>query len=273
MSLAEAEANEKAILDNVEDTGYRLLKMREEKGFVPMGFEDFKSYCKSLEEKMSVGKIYHLMDQAEVNKSLSDALGREVHLPVSHALALKDLEPEQRVRAFKEATKDFKKGDPKPTESVFRKVADKLFGRKRSKAAGKSKTKAAAGDDKAGWTEDELAEDLELVTSIDVIESVYGSADADAIRKGTLKLKRADVIFLARLPKERMEAIQDLLFETRWTPEQCIKFINTDVDADSSSFYDDIKYQCLTQRAKFWSQTFDDGAFTVSIKLNRAAKR
>jgi hypothetical protein len=263
MSKSEAEAHEKAIVDNIDDTGMRLLKIREEHGYEALGFKDFTAYSKSIADRMSIGKIYHLLHQAEVNSGLSEYFGRDVHLPVRHALVLKDLEPEQRVEVFEAVTKGYKKGDPKPSEKLFARIANKFLGKKKKAAA------KATRDDDEGWTADDLKKDQELADSFLLIEAVYGPEDTNHIRNGTIPLKRADVLTLAKLPKERMQAIQDLFFETHWTPKQCIEFLNT--DPDDNSTVEDLKHHCLTTKGKYWSGEFD--GFTVSIKHNKAAKR
>src|SRR6266404_4967179 len=99
------------------------------------------------------------------------------------------------------------------------------------RAAAKSKPAKKA---EPGWTKEELAKDSELSDHFLMIESIYGKEDTKAIRNGTVPMKRADVLFLARLPKENMLKIQDLIFTTKWSPKECIKFINTDPDLGST---------------------------------------
>jgi hypothetical protein len=263
MNKNEAEMHEKAIFDNIEDTGMRLLKLREERGWEALNFKSFYEYAKSLSDKISIGKIWYLVDQAEVNTNLSEATGRPVHLPVKHALALKDLEPLQQVEAFRAVTKGYKKGDPKPTEKVFQKVASKIT------PPSKSKPPKLALNASDGWSEGDLAKDKQVADAFTVIEAIYGASDTKSIRDGTVPMKRADVLYLARLPKENMVKIQDLIFTTRWTPERCIKFINEEPDEDSK--VRELNWLCLTTKGKYW--TGDFGNFAHTVKLKTAAKR
>jgi hypothetical protein len=134
------------------------------------------------------------------------------------------------------------------------------------RAAAKKKPRKKA---EPGWTKEELAKDQELSDNILMIESVYGAADAKAIQHGTRPMSRADVLVLGKLPKERMLAIQDLIFTTGWSPEKCVKFINSEPDDDSSVA--DLKRFCLTTKGKYWTNDFD--GFAITVKLTKAAKR
>jgi ParB-like nuclease domain len=120
-----------------------------------------------------------------------------------------------------------------------------------------------------GWSKEELAKDQELADHFLMIEAVYGANDTKAIRAGAVPMKRADVLTLGKLPKDRMLAIQDLIFTTHWTPKKCIEFLNSDPDDDST--VQDLKYLCLTTKGKYWSNDFS--GYTVTVKYNRAAKR
>ncbi|HEV2046911.1 MAG TPA: hypothetical protein VGQ95_09970 [Chthoniobacterales bacterium] len=262
MTTTEAEEHEQAIFKNIEDTGMRLLKLRDERGWEALSYLSFREYAQHLDDRMSLRKIYYLVDQAEVNQNLSRQLGKPVRLPMKHALALKDLEPVQQLHAFNEASKGYKKGDPKPTEKLFQKVAAKI-------APAKTKLKKRPREASDGWSKEDLAKDGELSDHFLMIESVYGADDTKAIKNGSVPMQRADVLFLSRLPKENMLKIQDLIFTTRWSPKECIKFIND--EPDDRSTVEELKFRCLTTKGKYWTNDFDGFAFTV--KLTKAAKR
>lgn len=259
MTKAEAEMHEKIIFDNIYDSGNRLLKICVERGWESMGYVSFREYASYVNEKMGLGEreMYNLLTQARVNNNLGVALGKPIVLPVRHALALGGLEPEKQIEAYKEALSHFKKGGPKLTDKEFQRAAGKF--------APKQKAKRKVRALEAGWDADALSKDQDLSDHFEMIEVVYGKEDTKAIQDGTVPMKRADVFYLGRLPKERMLAIQDLLFTTRWTPLQCIEFLNTDLDDNST--IEDLKNMCLTTKGKFWSSTF--GGFTVSIKSNK----
>jgi hypothetical protein len=260
MTKAEAESHQKAIFENIEDCGMRLYKIELEHGWEALGYSSFRDYALYLNEVGgSIAKLYRLRDQAKVNFSLSAALGRVVRLPANHALALKDLEPAQQIEAFKKVTGTWKKGEPKPTEKDFKKAAQKLAPKEPAK-----KKKA-----EAGWTKEELEKDTELADHFVMIEAVYGKEDTKAIRDGTVPMKRADVLFLGKMPKENMQKIQDLIFTTSWTPKQCVEFINT--EPDDNSTVEDLKFLCLATRGKYWTGEFE--GYTVTVKYNRGSKR
>jgi hypothetical protein len=137
------------------------------------------------------------------------------------------------------------------------------------RAIAKSRPSKPANKTEPGWTKEELAKDQELADHFLMIEAVYGANDTKAIRAGAVPMKRADVLTLGKLPKDRMLAIQDLIFTTHWTPKKCIEFLNSDPDDDST--VQDLKYLCLTTKGKYWSNDF--GGYTVTVKYNSAAKR
>jgi hypothetical protein len=263
MTKSEAEEQEKAIFDNIYDSGMRLLKIRDERGWEALDYPSFREYAHHLDDRMSLRKIYYLVEQAEVNLNLSGALGKPIHLPMKHALALKDLEPDKQVEAFQAATGSWKKGNPKLTEKDFAKVAARIA------PQAKSETKRKHRDESEGWSKEDLVKDTELADHFLMIESVYGAEDTKAIKDGKVPMKRADVLYLARLPKEKIEAIQDLIFTTRWSPQDCVKFI-TSAPAENSTVLD-LKHLCLATKAKYWSGVF--GGFTVTIKGKNAAQR
>lgn len=273
MSRPEAELHQKAILAGIGDIGMRLLKIREEKGWAALGYASFKEYGEYLDEQISLRHMYRLVDVAEVNRSLTERLDRVISLPVTHALTLKNLDPDERVQAFNEAIKGWQPGGPKPSVKEFQKAVAKV-----NPAATKppvSVTRSAKSDAKpkpaqtTGWTPAVLEADEELANHMLLLEEVYGKADTEAIKHGTLPLTRGDVIYLARLPKERALQIKDLLFETHWSPLDCIKFINT--EPDDNSTVEDLKHLCLATKGKYW--TGDFAGFLVSINLNKGPTR
>lgn len=262
MTKAEVEEHEKAIVQGHVDIGMHLLKIFEEHGWEAVGYGSFKEYCSYLDEKMSTMNAYRLKDQAKVNYNLSVNIGRPINLPMSHALALKDLEPDQQVTAFKDAIAGHKKGDPKPTEKAFTKAAAKV-------APAKAKAKTKPREDSEGWTDDDLKKDNDLGDAFAAIEQIYGKDDTAAIQNGTIAMKKADVLFLAKLPKEKMREIQDIMFETKWTPKRCNDFLN--MMPDENSTVEDLTYLCLGTKGKFWEGNF--GGFKITCKLERAATR
>jgi hypothetical protein len=161
-----------------------------------------------------------------------------------------------------------------PNGALTQEAAAKRVGVSRrsvQRAAKKLKPKAAAKPKKteAGWTKEELAKDQELADCLLMIESIYGAEDTKAIRNGTIPLKRADVLFLGKMPKENMQKIQDLIFTTGWSPKKCVEFINTEPDDDSTVW--DLKHLCLTTKGKYWTGDFE--GYSITVKYNRAAKR
>jgi hypothetical protein len=140
--------------------------------------------------------------------------------------------------------------------------------RRARKAAGKT-TPTKKREERKGWTAEELKKDQELADHLDMIESVYGTQDTKAIRTGTIAMKRADVLFLAKIPKENMLKIQDLIFTTGWTPKKCIEFLNNEPDDDSKVL--ELKYLCLATKGKYWTHVFE--GFTFTVKANQAIAR
>jgi len=128
-------------------------------------------------------------------------------------------------------------------------------------------SKAKSKEARRGWTKEELEKDPELSEHFLMIESVYGKENTDAIRNGTIPMQRADVLYLGRLPKQRMQAIEDLIFTTNWSPARCLEFLNTEPDMDST--VEDLMHLCLASKVKYWSGRFNR-AFIVTIKWIRS---
>jgi hypothetical protein len=134
---------------------------------------------------------------------------------------------------------------------------------------GSQKLSASKREHCSGWTTEELKKDEELLNSLKAIDAVYGHDDTKAIRTGTIALKKADVLFLSRLPKEKMLEIQDLVMGSHWSPEKAIKFVND--KPDEGSTVEDLQHWCLATKVKFFSATV--GAFAVTCKLIGATPR
>lgn len=263
MTKSEAEEQEKAIFDNIYDSGMRLLKIRDERGWEALDYPSFREYAQHLDNRMSLRKVYYLVEQAEVNLNLSGALGKPIHLPMKHALALKDLEPDKQVEAFQAATGSWKKGNPKLTEKDFAKVADRIA------PQAKSETKRKNRDESEGWSKEDLLKDTELADHFLMIESVYGAEDTKAIKDGTVPMKRPDVLYLARLPKAKMQEIQDLILANQWKPERAVKFVNTMPELRDP--IENLINLCLATKGKYWTGDFE--GFTITCKSNKAAQR
>jgi hypothetical protein len=84
-------------------------------------------------------------------------------------------------------------------------------------------------------------------------------------------LKRTDVLFLAKLPKEKMLEIYDLIFGSHWMPKMAVDFIN-DMPDEHSTVRDLISW-CLGTKDKFYTAEVLSGAFTVTCKGNRRIPR
>jgi ParB-like nuclease family protein len=155
------------------------------------------------------------------------------------------------------------------TEAVTQREAAKAAGVSRSsiqRAAAKIRKKSGKkGKEAASWTGDELKKDQPLYDAFKEIAAVFGNADTKAIRTGTIGLKRADVLELAKLPKDQKHLIQDLIMANHWTPKRAMAFLKEKPDDDST--VDDLKSWCLGTKNKFYSA--EVGGFTVTCKSNR----
>jgi hypothetical protein len=263
MSREEAEEHESKIFSNFEDAGMRLLKIREERGWEAKGFKSFRDYCESLDDKMSLRKAYYLVDQADVNQGLSQATGKLVRLPMRQTQLLKDLQPEQRLLAFQEATS----GESKirglvPTEKVLEKAVNKV----RPRSSGGSRSRR---EEPPGWTDDDLRKDQELMIAVGQMRGLWGNEDAKLIQNGTIGYKRADVLALASLAKPKLEAIRDLVMANHWTPKQCLEFVGR--MPTEFSTVEELQNWCLAEKGKFL--TVNINGFTITVKLNKAVKR
>lgn len=120
-----------------------------------------------------------------------------------------------------------------------------------------------------GWTAEEVKKDTTLLDDFTAIAAVYGNEDTKAIRTGSVGLLRADVATLAKLPKDKMLEIRDLIFENHWKPKDCLKFLGEMLDTGSTVL--DIMNFTLATKGKFYEA--DINGYHISCKLTRAAKR
>jgi hypothetical protein len=263
MTKDEVDVHELEIFSSFEDAGRRLLKIREERGWEAKGFKSFREYCESLDERMSLRKAYYLVDQADVNASLSKATGKTVRLPMRQTMLLKDLEPEQRLLAFQEATVT----TSRPTEKVLEQAVQKYLphGGGGGGGGGSSRRKPET----SGWTDDDLKKDQELLIAIGQMRGLWGNDDAKLIQNGTIGYKRADVLALASLAKPKLEQIRDLVMANHWTPKQCLEFVGR--MPNEFSTVEDLTHWCLAEKGKFLQ--VDINHFTITVKLNRAVNR
>lgn len=263
MTKDEVDVHELEIFNGFEDAGRRLLKIREERGWEAKGFASFRDYCASLDERMSLRKAYYLVDQADVNASLSKATGKTVRLPMRQTMLLKDLQPEQRLLAFQEATVT----TSKPTEKVLEKAVQKYLphGGGGGGGGGSSRRKPET----SGWTDDDLKKDQELMIAIGQMRGLWGAEDAKLIQDGTIGYKRADVLALASLAKPKLEQIRDLVMANHWTPKQCLEFVGR--MPNEFSTVEDLTHWCLAEKGKFL--TVNINGFTITVKLTRAVNR
>ena len=118
-----------------------------------------------------------------------------------------------------------------------------------------------------GGRKEDLDKDKELAMAF-VSLGVWGLSDIKAIKNG-IGLKRADILFLAKLPKPRLMEMQDLIMGHGWTPQQALKFLDT--MPDKFTTVEDLSYYALATKGKFFTADIDGG--TVTYKVNRAAIR
>jgi hypothetical protein len=240
------------------DVGSALLQIRDGKLY-RADFKTFEEYC---QEKwgMERAHAYRLIDSAKVVENLkSSPIGDKLEPPTTEAqtrpLAL--LAPEQQVEAWQEATEKAPKGE-KPTGGLVKKIADRI----RAKIGPKKEPK-----NPGSWTVEDLKKDKELMDCFTAIAAVYGNSSTKAIREGLIGLKRADVTYLAKLPKAKMLEIQGLVMGgNRWKPQKAVAFL--DKMADENSKIVDVINWTIAANGIF-TATFRNGAFTVTCKANR----
>lgn len=148
-------------------------------------------------------------------------------------------------------------------------AAEKMGVSRSSVQRATAKLKPAKEPEVPGWSHEQLKKDEELMDAFTAVSAVYGNDDTRGIRTGGVGLKRADVIQLAKLPKERMMEIRDLIFENHWTPKDCLKFLGQMADKDST--VEDLMNYALATKGHFFEAAIN--GYTLTCKLNRAAKR
>jgi hypothetical protein len=275
MSKAEATKYHNQLFIGESIRMYALLKIREEQGWKALGFESFREYAESpeiVELFGSTSNVYRTADQAEVCLTLSLGMKKQVLLPMTTALELKPLEPDQRIVAFNRVTGG--KIDARPTAKQFEKVVAQLMPkspRGGGGGGGTRKKKAGRKEEQTSWTPEFLrsGEDNELSMAFVSVAGVWGSKDVDAIRNGTIGLNRAEVLYLTKLHKPKLQEIQDLVMGKRWKPKDAVEFVNTMPDENTT--VEELQNYCLATKGKFF--TMEIGGFTITCKNNRASKR
>lgn len=148
-------------------------------------------------------------------------------------------------------------------------AAEKVGVSKRSVQRAVAKNKPDKEPEIPGWSQEEVKKDVTLMDDFTAIATVYGNEDTKAIRTGSVGLKRKEVAELAKLPKEKMLEIRDLIFENHWTPKDCLKFLGEMLDTGSTVL--DIMNFTLATKGKYYEA--DINGYHISCKLTRAAKR
>ncbi len=235
--------------------GSALLQIKDGKLYQPQ-YNSFEDYCRERWD-MEHSHAYRLMDSAKVMANLKTSpIGEVLPTNESQTRPLTSLLPEQQVEAWKEATTTAPKGKA-PTGGLVHKIVNRILAK-----AGKEKRMIKASE---GWTADELKHDTELFEAFKAIAAVYGNDDTKAIRKGPVRLNRADVLFLATLPADKMRSIRDLLFANRWRPKTALRFIERRIDGDTRLH--DMVLRCLGTKDKVFSVVI--GGFTHTCEKNR----
>jgi hypothetical protein len=234
------------------DVGSALLQIRDGKLYKPQ-YSSFEEYCRERWD-MEHSHAYRLMDSAKVMANLKTSpIGEVLPTSESQTRPLASLAPEQQVEAWKEATTTAPKGK-RPTSGLVHKIVNRILAK-----AGKEKRMIKASE---GWTADELKHDTELFEAFKSIAAVYGNDDTKAIRTGAVQLQRSDIIFLAKLPTEKMRSIQDLIMANRWRPKTALRFVEKRIDGDTR--LNDMVHRCLGTKDKFFS--VEIGGFTHTCK-------
>jgi hypothetical protein len=234
--------------------GSALLIIRDEKLYRGE-YKTFEEYCDKKWD-MDHSHAYRLMKSAQVVENLKSSPIGEL-LPANEAqtrpLAL--LTPEQQVQAWQEATEKASDGK-QPTGQLLKRIAVRI----RAKTGEEERMIKAS----KGWAHEELKTDEELMESFKAIAAVYGNEDAKAIRTGIIQLKRADVIFLAKLPKEKMLEMQDLIMANRWTPARALKFLSKMPDDDTT--ISELKNYCIAAKGDYKA---DFGGFKLTMTYKK----
>lgn len=111
------------------------------------------------------------------------------------------------------------------------------------------------------WTQEDLKEDKQLLNAFKAIDAVYGHDDTRAIRTGLTRMKRADVLFLGSLPREKMMETQGLVMGNQWKPKHALEFMSG-MMTDRSRVAELINW-CIGSKGKF---TADIGGFRITCE-------
>ncbi len=260
MTTAEAQAAHEALGKTLARAGREmaaiLLDIRDRKGYKRLGFDSFGDYIKRKVEADFGGRssVYRWMDLIEVERALHDVTGKELHLPLRHAVALAPLveTPELVAEAYKESGGD---------EVILKVIVERL----------RPKPKTKAQKDKGGepWTKEDLEDDKELRDVLDKIEHVYGKEERMAIQNGIIGLPRKEVIALAKLDAPTMEKIRHLILGNRWGVAESVAFAN-DMATEKSTVEELINW-CLTSESLKWDAMFH--GFKITVEATTAVKR
>lgn len=201
MRLVNIEAD--AVHKHGTKAGEYLLEFRQNEGWTFLGHADFKTACeKELKDYGSRQHIYRLMQQAEVNASVSPA--GDTVIPTMQTRELGKLEPTEQADAYEEATRE--SGGAPTTAAVKKSVA------KRQQDV-KKKPNPKASNDK-------------YEKALERVSKIISKKIRENIEKGILKIPEKEVIFWASLTDAEMADIQELVVSARWQPSKAHKFIN-----------------------------------------------
>lgn len=205
------------------EVGTALLIIRDEKLY-QKEYQTFEEYC---DKKWDIdrSRAYQLIDSAKVVATLKMSTVVDI-LPTSERQTrpLASLPSDKQVEAWQEAREKAPKGK-QPTGGLVQRIVARIRAKTNES---KRQTKISEG-----WTHEELKEDQELMDSFMAIAAGYGNDNAKAIRSGLIGLERADVLFLAKMPKEKMLEIQEYVMGHHWKPEHASKFVDRVIDNDT----------------------------------------
>jgi hypothetical protein len=236
--------------------GSALLQIRDGKLYHPQ-YNSFEEYC--LEKwDMDHSHAYRLMNSAQVVENLkSSPIGELLPANEAQTRPLTLLPKEQQAEAWNKAVESAPKGK-NPSAGRVKKIVDRILAK-----TNKKKREIKIGK---GWTHEELKEDEELLGSFTAIAAVYGNEDAKAIRRGTIELERADVLYLAKLPKAQMLEIKELILANRWKPKEAVDFLRTEpIESDRIK---DLIHHCLSAKGEYVCKLGYKKAFTITTVRN-----
>lgn len=112
------------LMDRAEsDFRFYLLKMREERGWMALGFESFEQYGE-VKRGLSGRHLYRLAEAAEVALSLK--LTERSKIPETHLRPLASLAEDERRRVWEEATAKAEAEQKKLTAKMVQEAVDRL---------------------------------------------------------------------------------------------------------------------------------------------------